>query len=371
MRKSFSTILFAGVLLASLSACGDNSASGDAGAQQRPRGDRAVQIVPYKVTFETQVTRVEAVGTARARSSATIYPETAGEVIEVNFEAGDRVEKGQVLLRLESRQERLAVSQAEVDLADAKRLQARYSGLSSPGAIAQNELDRADVAYKAAAIELDVARDALADRTIRAPFSGYVGLTDIDPGARVTTATTITRIDDREVLYVDFPAPEATFSQIKAGDTITVQPFSNPEASYEAEILTTDSAIDTTTRAFTVRATIDNSDDLLRPGMSFRISFEIPGESLPSVPEASIVWGGDGAYLWAVEDGRVERVPVTIVSRTEGKVLVRSDIKEGDWIVEEGVHKVRQGAPVQMPDQTQNVARSADQADRAIGGARP
>ncbi|WP_370373311.1 hypothetical protein [Henriciella pelagia] len=105
--------------------------------------------------------------------------------------------------------------------------------------------------------------------------------------------------------------------------------------------------------------------------MSFRIGFSVPGENLPSVPEASIVWGGDGAYLWAVEDGRAQRVPVTIVGRTEGNVLVRADIQEGDWIVEEGVHKVRQGAPVQMPDQTRNIARSQEAADRAAGGARP
>ena len=371
VTRTFGTTLIATALLASVSACGGGDSSANGATTERARGERAVQIIPYKVTMERQVTRVEAVGTARARSSATIYPETAGEVVAVNFEAGDHVEKGAVLLRMESRQEQLAVSQAEVDLADARRLRERYASLSAPGAIAQNELDRADVAFKAAEIKLDVARDALADRTIRAPFSGYVGLTDIDPGARITTTTTITRIDDREVLYIDFPAPETTFSQIRPGETITVQPFSNPEASYEAEILTTDSAVNATTRAFTVRASIDNSDDMLRPGISFRIVFSVPGENLPSVPEASIVWGGDGAYLWAVEVGRAQRVPVTIVGRTEGNVLVRADIQEGDWIVEEGVHKVRQGAPVQMPDQTRNIARSQEAADRAAGGARP
>lgn len=360
----------AGAFALALTACG---ASSDSAGGPGQRGARAIQIIPHQVTFEQEESNIQAVGTARARSFASIFPETGGEVVNVNFEAGQLVEANQVLLQLESRKERLAVEQAQVALADAKRLIDRYNSLSAPGAISQNELDRAEVAYKAAEIQLDVAREALADRTVRAPFKGYVGLTDIDAGARITTSTEITKIDDREVLFVDFPAPEQTFSRISPGDVIRVEPFSAPGTFYDAEIQTTDSSINPTTRAFTVRASIDNSDDKLRPGMSFRIGFNLPGENFPVVPEASIVWGGDGSYLWAVEDGRAQRVPVTIVSRKEGRVLVRGDISEGDWIVEEGVHKVRQGAPVEMPNQSLNYARPGGGAGSAdsISAAQP
>ncbi|WP_233350541.1 efflux RND transporter periplasmic adaptor subunit [Henriciella barbarensis] len=321
----------------------------DAQTPPERRAPQAVKIVPHQVGYATDTVRVEAVGTARARASATIQAEVAGEVIAVNFTSGDKVSRGDVLIRLESRAEQLAVEQAEVSRADAQRLIDRYNTVSTPGVIAGNELDRAEAAYDAAEISLSIARDALGDRTIRAPFSGYVGLTDVDPGARITPDTVLTRLDDRDVLYVDFPVPEQTFGRITAGDVFEVEPFSNPEASYEAEVLTIDSAIDTQTRAYTVRTAIDNSEDQLRPGMSFRIGFELPGQQYPSVPEASIVWGGDGAFVWAVRNGETARVPVTIVNRMEGMVLIRGDIPEGSWIVEEGVQKVRQGTPVEMP----------------------
>lgn len=317
------------------------------------RAERGVQIVPHQVTYATDTTRVEAVGTARARASATIQSEVPGEVTEIRFTAGDRVETGDVLVRLEARAEQLAVDQAEVARKDAQRLIDRYNQVSTPGVIAGNERDRADAAYDAAEINIEIARDALADRTIRAPFDGHVGLTDIDPGARITPDTVITRLDDRDVLFVDFPVPEQTFGKIEEGDTFNVEPFSSPDTAYEAEVRTVDSAINTTTRAYTVRTAIDNSEDRLRPGMSFRIGFDLPGPAYPSVPEASIVWGGDGAFIWAVENGKAQRVQVTIVSRKEGRVLVKGDIAEGSWIVEEGVQKVRQGAPVEMPTRSQ------------------
>ena len=339
---------------------------GEESAQPPAQTERAVKIIPHAVKYQTEATRVEAVGTARARSSATIYPETSGEVVSVNFEAGDYVEKNALLLQLESRAERLAVEQAQVALRDAERTIERYNKVDTPGVIAGNEMDRAQAAYDQAKLQLDVARDALVDRTVRAPFSGYVGLTDIDPGARITTDTVITRLDARETLFVDFPVPEQTFGRIEAGDVFEVEPFSSPDQTYEAEVLTVDSSINATTRAYTVRAAIDNSEDNLRPGMSFRIGFDLPGQDYPAVPEASIVWGGDGAFLWAVENGRANRVPVTIISRNKGMVLVKADIPKGSWIVEEGVQKVRQNTPVETPGRSQTLAGPGD--DRREGG---
>ena len=346
-----------------LVACQGEEASQQA---QQTRAERAVQIVPHQVDYVTETTRVEAVGTARARSSATIYPETAGEVVNVNFEAGDYVEKGEVLLQLEARAERLAVEEASVALQDAQRTIDRYNRASTPGVIAGNEMDRAETAYETAAVQLDIAEDALARRTVRAPFAGYVGLTDIDPGARIGPDTQITRLDARQTLFVDFPVPEQTFGRIEAGDIFEVEPFSNPDQAYDAEVLTVDSSINATTRAYTVRAAIDNSEDQLRPGMSFRIGFNLPGRNYPSVPEESILWGGDGAFLWAVENGRTTRVPVTIVSRDDGMVLVKADIPEGSWVVEEGVQKVREGTPVETPGRSQSIA--GPNSERREGG---
>lgn len=319
------------------------------GSEDRSRNEAArpaVRIVPYTVAYETEQTRIEAVGTARARRSATIYAETAGEVTAVHFQPGQRLDEGALILELEARQERLAVRQAEVAVKDAEQLLARYQRIDVPGAISDSQIDEAQTALEGARISLEVARNALAERAVRAPFAGYVGLNNVDAGTRITSAEVITRLDDRTILFIDFEAPEQVFGQFGIGDTVGVQPFADPNRGYEARVLAVNSSIEPVSRSFTVRAEIDNSNDLLRPGMSFRVGFAIPGARYPSVPEAAILWGGDGAYVWGIEEGLARRIPITIVERMEGQVLVKGAIAEGSAIVAKGVQKVREGVPV-------------------------
>ena len=113
-----------------------------------------------------------------------------------------------------------------------------------------------------------------------------------------------------------------------------------------AVISVVDSRIDAQRRSFMVRAVVDNSEDQLRPGMSFRVNFDLPGDQYPAAPEAAIVWGGDGPYLYKIENGTAQRVSITIVSRQDGQVLVRAPLNTGDIIISEGVQKVRQGSEV-------------------------
>lgn len=323
----------------------------DATAPQREnwrggRGETATRVIVENVRLEADTDRVQAVGTARAKATADIFPETSGEVVSVNFSAGGSVKRGQVLVKLESRAEELAVRRAEIAVRDAQQLLDRYERIDVPGAISDSQVDTAETALEAARIDLDLARNTLAERTVRAPFSGYVGLPSIDAGARVTTQTQITRLDDRSILFVDFNAPEQVFGGISEGDVLMMDPFALNGETVEATVEAIDSGINPTTRSFTVRASVDNSDDQLRPGMSFRVNFELPGQAYPTVPETSILWGGDGAYVWKVEEDKAVRNPVDIVARKEGRVLVRGNLAEGSAIIIEGVQKVRPGSHV-------------------------
>ena len=192
----------------------------------------------------------------------------------------------------------------------------------------------------------------------------------VDPGARVSPDLAITQLDDRRVLYIDFAVPEDVFGAMQIGDTIGMRSFSaGDEAEVDGELIGLDSRINPQSRAFTARAAIDNSSDRWRPGMSFAVAFDVPGDAYPLVPEAAIVWGSDGAYLWAVEDQKAKRVRVALVSRREGFVLVNAPLEEGDLIIAEGVQKVRDDMPVQFersntPEpQTQRRPTSAGGAD--------
>ena len=355
------------MLTVALAACSD---------ADEPRGDEAVTVVADNPLMVSEQLQVEAVGSARAATSADLYPETAGQVVAVRFAAGDYVRRGQPLVVLDSRQERLAVDLAQVQVQEASQLLARYRRIEDTGAISDSQIEAGETALASARVELQQAREALADRTIRAPFSGHIGLTEIDAGDRVGPDTLIAQLDQRGTLFVDFPAPEAAFSRLNSGTMVTVTPFSDPDRTIDARVVTVDSNIATDRRTYTVRTAIDNSDDRLRPGMSFRVRFAGDGVVRPAVPEEAIVWGGEGSYLWQVVDGAAQRVPLTIASRRDGLALVDAAIAESDLVIVEGVQKVRQGQAVELvqplvqdaqPVELREDASSASAARRKAG----
>lgn len=339
-------LLSAAAISLAAAAC-ERSPAPDAGGE-RSNAPTPSAVIAQEVILEREAERMEAVGTARARASATIYPDTAGAVERVAFSAGDQVAAGDVLLQLEADEERLDVRLAEVAVREAEQLLARYHRIEDTGAISDSQIDEAVTALDAARIELDQARIALERRTVRAPFAGYVGLTDIDAGARISPSTVITQLDDRSTLFIDFDPPEQLFGRLETGDIMQARPFAGSQQSYQARIVNVDSRIDPVRRTFTVRAELANARDDLRPGMSFRVSADLLGEALPSAPEAAISWGSDGSYIWVIRDGATQREPVTLVERRQGRVLVRGNLVAGNLVVAEGVQKVREGTTVRI-----------------------
>lgn len=331
--------------------CGQDSEAPARGAWRGgPSG--GVPVVAEAVRFEAESTRIAAVGTARAKRSVELYPEAAGEVVAVNFTPGQRVAKDEVLLELDARDQRLALELAEVRLDEARRLLERYEISKDRGEalVAATVVDTARSAVEAARIERDRARVALDDRTVRAPFAGVVGLTEIDAGDRVDPATLIANMDDRTTLLVRFPVPEAFAGRLTPGDPIEIETWTVGRRSALGAIVDVDSRIDPVSRSFNARAEVDNPDDSLRPGMSFRVGLDLVGDRWPSVPEVSLLWGADGPYVWVVDDGRARRVDVTVVQRKQGRVLVEGDLAPGTPIVAEGVQRMRADLQVRPLD---------------------
>jgi RND family efflux transporter MFP subunit len=310
------------------------------------RRERDVAVVVDAVRYSNERTRIESVGTSRAVQSVTVTPEAAGVVVAVNFKPGQRVQAGAVLVELDSRNEKLAVDLARVKLADAEKLFDRYQRSTGSGAILPTTLDAARTALETARIELNQALIALEDRQIKAPFTGYVGITDIDPGDRVEPGTMITTIDDRDALLVSFEVPEIMVGSLQAGDSISISTWNSQSTDAHGEIVDIGSRIDPVTRTFTARARVDNLDDRLRPGMSFRVLIEVSGGVYPLVPEIAVQWGADGSYVWSVINNRVQRVPVSIIQRQQGMVLVNAALPEGAQLVIEGLQRLYDGVAV-------------------------
>ena len=314
--------------------------------ERRNFEQRAVPVVTESLRFERARTRIEAVGTARARLSADIYPATSGEVVAVNFEPGQYVEKGDVLVELDAREARLAVRLARIQLEDATRLYERYSRSADSGAVLPTTLDAARTAMEAARVELESAEIDLDYQTIEAVFDGHVGATEVDPGDRIGPDTLVTTLDDRSSLLMSFDIPEAFVGELAPGDTVNLETWSRSGPAIDGEIVDIGSRIDPQNRTFEARARVENAEDRLRPGMSFRVTVDVEGELFAVVSEIALQWGAEGAYVWSVVDGAAVRVPVEVIQRREGRVLIDGDLPENASVVVEGTQSMRDGVPV-------------------------
>lgn len=315
-------------------------------SQQWGGGDRAALVVMQPVGFERIQRNVESVGYAEATRSVALYPAVGDLVLAVNFQPGDQVEAGDVLVRLDDRRQQVELERTRIQLEDAERTVRRLTSSRQQGAVPQSELDSAITARDLLKVAVREAEIAYEDRQVRAPFTGIVGITDVEAGDRITEQTLVTTLDKRDELYIDFNAPEVAIELLQQGADLTVRPWTSRNTDIDAEIVDIDSRVDATNRTIRVRAKIDNSNDLWRPGMSFRVALLYQGDSFAVVPEAALMWSADGAYVWVEKDGKAQRVDVNIQQRLEGRILVAGNLQLGDNLIVEGVQSIRPGQSV-------------------------
>lgn len=341
LRKQISITVALAVLLGGgwYWLAGPHAASGSNAAA--PKRAAATPVLVEPVSLADDTVKVRAIGTGTAIRSATIYPSVSGEVMEVAFRPGTRVEKGAPLVRLDAEHQGLAVRLAEVAMKEAKRQAERLEKLVPRGAASAAQLETAQAEYDSARVRLEQTWANLRDRTVHAPFDGIIGLTDIDRGDRITSETAIATLDDPSSILVEFSLPEEYAGQIKVGDTVRVRPWTMRDRLVDGTISVAGSRIDPVTRTLQVKARIENPDLSIRPGTSFEVEVAFSGKRYPTIPEVAVLWSRDGAYLWRVKDKRAEKVFVSIVRRDRGRILVDGDLREGDMIVVEGVQGLR------------------------------
>jgi RND family efflux transporter MFP subunit len=146
--------------------------------------------------------------------------------------------------------------------------------------------------------------------------------------------------------------PERFIGQVRVGAPVTARPLARPGLELVGEVVTLDSRVSPDTRTLRVRASLDNSDDLLRAGMAFSIAMRFPGETYAAVDPLAIQWSAEGPYVWIGVDGRAEQVPVRIVQRNNDAVLVAASLPEGTRVVTQGVQLLRAGAPFRFDGDT-------------------
>jgi len=295
---------------------------------------------------------VEAIGTANANEAVTITANITDTISRIQFDSGQVVSAGDVLVELTDVEEGADLDEARATLREAARDIERVRGLTERGVAPASRLDEAVAAEERARARVAAIEARLADHIIRAPFDGVVGLRGVSLGELVRPGDVIAQLDDIEMIKLDFTVPERFISVLEPDMDVTARAAAFPDEVFIGRIDQLDSRVNPATRAVTVRALIPNEDGRLRPGMLLTVEVERDRRTYPAVPDTAIGRIEDRAYIFVLtEDDRgttARERTVELGRRSGGVVEVLSGVEPGERVVSEGIHRVRDGAVVQV-----------------------
>ncbi|MDO6414790.1 efflux RND transporter periplasmic adaptor subunit [Sphingomonas sp. BIUV-7] len=326
-------------LLALVGACGKGASA------PKKQAPLVTATTPSAHTF---IDRVEAVGTARANEQVTLAAPVTERIDRLFFNDGGYVRKGQIIAILAQGQEQASLHAAQADEAQALSQLHRIQALSTQGFATGTTLDQQVAAARRARSDADNARAQIADRVLRAPFSGYVSLRTISEGAVIAVGTPVATISDISRIKLDFTLPETALSSVHAGQPLLAMAAAYPDQQVRGTIETIDPVIDPSTRAATVRAILPNPGNRLKPGMLLTVGIQAATRQALAVPELAIVGDGSDRFVYVVgADMKAKRTNVTTGLHDGGLVEIRG-LPANSRIITEGVVKVADGQTVRI-----------------------
>jgi membrane fusion protein (multidrug efflux system) len=315
-------------------------------AQQKP----APQVIVAEVRQQTFVDRIEALGTLKANESVQLTVNVSETITAIHFDDGQRVEQGQILVEMTSNEEHALLEEARANREEAKRQFSRVRRLESQGIEAQSLLDQRRRELETARARLAAIESRLADRLIKAPFAGVLGLRNLSVGALVETGDLITTLDDDSVMKLEFAVPSIHLADLRPGLPIRARTRAFGERVFEGEVKVIDSRVDPVNRTLLVRALLPNPDLMLKPGMLMRVALLSNRRQTLVIPESALMPRGSEHHVMRIEGEPpvVDKRRIRIGSRQPGEVEVVDGLSAGDWVITHGMEKARIGAPVRI-----------------------
>ncbi len=299
-----------------------------------------------------------AIGTFRAVSGADLALEASGVVEKISFQSGEDVAAGQILLELrkdtdKSRLESLKAT-AELNEINLRRDQAQLK----LKAVSQATVDSDLASLRSARAEVAQQEAVIAQKTLRAPFAGRLGIRSVDLGQYLSAGSIVVTLQATDTLYLDFVLPQQNLNGLDIGQSVLATVDAFPGQSFTGKIAAINSKVDQASRNVQVRATFSNSDRKLRPGMFASVAITIgKPEQLVTVPQTAIVHAPYGASIFLAQkdaskpegENRLARQSFVQLGSTRGdEVAVVSGLKPGDVVVTAGQMKLRNGAPLKI-----------------------
>jgi membrane fusion protein, multidrug efflux system len=331
---------------------------------QAAKSPPAIKVEVEVVKPQNWQSKIKAVGSLVAVAGVDLTSETSGTIVELNFQSGQKVAKGDVLLTLEHSEELARVKSAEAQLESSESQYKRT--LKNKKYVSELDLDGIKAKLDAARASFEVVNAALAKKTIKAPFSGTLGISQVEVGDFLSPGKVIVNLANTERLYVDFTLPERFYKEIAKGQELDFRVTSYPDKTFRATVVAWNPEINKSTRTAEVRAIADNQSGLLAPGMFAEI--ELIGSSsveVLSVPETAIFYNIYGEAIYVLKAGSdaksdtsgangksaadsyiLESRKVEVLYRKDGKAGVVSGLKVDDKVVTSGQLKLYPGLKV-------------------------
>ena len=316
---------------------------------------------------ENWAASLNGVGSVVASNGTDVTTESGGIIAALHFESGARVKKGDLLVTLSAGTERadLARLQAQADLAQSEF--ARLERLYKLDAISKSELDRAQADLSAARAGADAQRAKLAQKQIRAPFSGQLGIRQVNVGQYLSAGTPIVSLQAINPVFVDFTLPEQNQAAVQNGQTVSVVVDSQPGRTFSGVISAIEPLVDSKTRNFKVRARFDNADEALRPGLFARASIGLASTAnVVTIPQTSVSYNPYGNSVYVIQsvkgkDADGKAVDELVVRRrfiktgeTRGDLVAVTDgLKAGEQVATSGLLKLQNDSKVKINNTVQ------------------
>jgi membrane fusion protein (multidrug efflux system) len=295
-----------------------------------------------------------AVGSVNAAQGVTVSPEIAGTVTEIDFESGASVSKGDLLVKLDTSSEEAQLSAVEAQVELAKLNTDRTRKLLADKTVSQSELDSAEASLKQLEANADEIRATIDKKNIRAPFAGKLGIRLVNLGEQLDVGKGIVSLQSLAPVFADFSLPQQDLSQLKTGLPAQVTCDAYPGQAFDGTLTAINPDLDSATRSVTLRATFENADKLLRPGMFVRVAVVLPqAQPVLAVPATAILSAPFGDSVYVIEPstnsagGLVARQQFVRTGQSHGdSVSVLTGLKPGDKVVSAGLFKLRNNSPV-------------------------
>lgn len=312
---------------------------------------------------EAWVPALKAVGSTAAVQGVTVSTDEPGIVHKINFESGHTVKEGDLLVQLEISQEQAQLRSAEAQMRLAGANLLRQQNLLKSRVSAQADFDTAQAEYDQAVAKVEEVKALIDKKTIRAPFSGVLGIRAVNLGQYLQSGAQVAPLQSLDPIYVNFWLPQQYLGQIGAGQPVSVRADGLPDITFEGKINAVDAVIDEATRNVRVQATLPNPKGLLRPGMF--VNTEVPLANTTShivLPATAIQFAPYGDMVYIIEqmkgpDGKMYqgvRQQVVKVGESRGdRVAILSGVNAGEEVVTSGVFKLRPGVAVQVNNSIQ------------------